>query len=64
MKRSDKEACALSSARLPISVADEVARRTRCPGPNGCGRVLRIRPTRPRGGNPVATLPIHKANAE
>jgi hypothetical protein len=62
--------CIGSFVRFPISVGDEVARRTRCPR---CGRILRIRPTRkPSGqfakhftsGNPTATLPAHLAAAK
>jgi hypothetical protein len=51
--------CIKSGARLPISVADERARQTRCPGPNGCGRILRVRPVRTPRGTPMASLPPH-----
>lgn len=65
MRKSDPDRCMLSGSRQHISVADEIAKRTRCPKPNGCGRVLRVRPTRRAdrlnpNGNPVATLPQHK----
>jgi len=69
MKRGQAGVCVGSGSRYPISVADECARQTRC---RFCGRVLRVRPTRPkypviwRGdvpGTPMATLPMHKETA-
>lgn len=70
MNRFDPTVCAMSGARVNLSVGEECARRTRCPKPNGCGKPLSVRPTRGSSykhpnptNNPVATLPMHKVPA-
>jgi uncharacterized paraquat-inducible protein A len=54
------EACQGSYAQVALSVADEDARRARCPR---CSKMLNVRPTRNNEAyapNPSANIPRHK----